>query len=219
MKEQLRAFDAFVVLGLLITIVVIVGLIYAGNTGTASSKDCDDGNECTLDKVLPDQTCTHGALSQKSACSTCYTAGNCNGAGACTGAATACLGWCNAGDPVSSPGVNCDSHFKWDTGWVLDGGIVHAHSTRCWADRCTAYLSFYVTSDDAINTYNTSMAQCTDFLDATWLAANGTCISTERFVATTLTTDSNHVDVHACYYYWNCAVFNATWLHTRETDD
>ncbi len=214
MGQEERVFHIVIVLGLT-TALIVLGIHFGQTDDSKISPACDDAKPCTRDALLPDTTCEHKPYSTAHACNQCYTSGNCDGSGACTGSASACLGACNAGDPLCGNGGPCDNLFTWNADWLLDGSVL-THSTKCWADRCTAMASFQAANGVQPNAYYTSTLQCKDLMDAAWWAANGTCVDVERFVAGT--EDTGTVDVHFCYYYWRCGAFNQTWLHIWEID-
>jgi hypothetical protein len=200
------------VLGIVISILALVIVLVVPQPG--SDTLCGDSNECTFN-TAKDGFCERRFFDQSRPCSTCFAAdtGHCDGSGACAGDPADCLGYCNVGEPADTDGAACDSTFTWDAGWEMDANLLSTQ-TWCFADRCTAIAAFRVANTVNPNFYPTSVVQCKDLMDATWWAANGTCIDVERYLAGS--EPGGTVDVHYCYYHWRCGVFNETWLAAWE---
>jgi hypothetical protein len=177
--------------------------------GTISAK-CTDNNDCTVDRLFHDGTCKHDDLSTDKTCSDgCYTSGHCDGHGGCTGTVAHCKGTC---DTTNS--YQCDNLWLWNQDaidsftWDSD-----TYGTVCFADRCTAWMTFEVLEDQVYSNpgsdYPVPGLQCKDFLDADFWAANGTCITTyEHSVEETYANDwfgETYYTFRTCEYAWNCA--------------
>ncbi len=174
---------------------------------------CADTNECTRNEYkAATDTCVLEHYSARKACSTCYTAGHCDGAGACTGALADCYGTCDAG-PAGDGGAFCDERFVWDAGWVA----VQAHTddipditTWCWANNCVGLATFDVADGSNPIATTTGVLDCSQLLDAAFYAANGSCLHIVREVL-----EEPHRSTYstvACRYWWKCGQFDDQWM-------
>ncbi len=195
---------ALVGLGTLIIMGTIQLVLVSVNTGTPVV--CSDGNACTRD-VSKDGICEYKYWDTRQACATCYTQdAHCDGHGTCVGAPANCLGTC-----ASDNAATCDNLWQFNT--LLTFGACMPTGTVCTANTCVGFVFFPLFFEAFKSIGPTTGLQCTDVLNATFYAANKTCIKTERFLDDTATWDSEESEEwHVCLYYWTCSVLDQAWL-------
>ncbi len=220
MHWGVKSVAAAVLLVAVVIVIWLVGVLVHQET-SAASVECSDHNECTRDTVRADNTCRHEPYWRKQACSTCYTAGHCDGAGACTGTARACRGWCD-----TDASDACDNTFTWNT-LLLDLFSTQGALTTCYGDVCSAMVTYYDSNrgdDPEDNPYAEADAigpACKSFLDVAWFTANGTCLTMREFQLESDWDDdisTYNKAFHTCEYTWNCAQYNNTWLALKWAD-
>ncbi len=216
--------------GVVALVTVALVQLFAAQT-VSSAVACPAKNACTPNYLTTGGTCEVAYWPTTTACAdACYTTGFCNGLGECVGDESACKATCSTDDDVF-----CDSTFKFDANMVavyVQPCYPAGPYTSCYANRCSATLTFYDSErgaypvnyiTDPSGTWTTG-PRCKDFLDADWFAVNGSCIEIREWQLESNWSAGFTNDIpddteseawrsfHTCEYQWACGHYDAAWL-------